>query len=447
MIPEVLSSQQLEYLKDAQTDLVMDSKEVLDSSFISLLDSIERKQLSQVISERRCAAGEVIMREGDIGDALYMIWAGRVVAFNGDLESPKILSYNGAGEIIGEMALLENRPRYATVVALGDLRLLKIKRDDFLNLIKNDPIVGMSITESLNRRLRLSDQARTRGITSEWRLIKQVNALEEEKNDLLDLQQLRQETSDLIVHDLRNPLSNVSLTIKMMEMMLPEEVANDNQQLLEIAKSGCDRMLRLVESLLEVSRMEEGLSALALTQVDFRELIEEIAKSYLIPNYRDIQLHVNLAETIPVIKADREKIERVLVNLVDNALKYTRDGEKIGIDVQVQDDELVVSIIDSGPGIPSKDRERIFERFSQVGNGKKGRRGFGLGLTFCRLVVEAHKGKIWVEPGENGKGSKFIFVLPLMSEVVETEDLQPSEVEIQPKSSTSVTILPQPIIS
>ncbi len=114
---------------------------------------------------------------------------------------------------------------------------------------------------------------------------------------------------------------------------------------------------------------------------------------------------------IPRIIADQGKLQRVMNNLLDNAIKFTPDGGEINIKVECNDTGVVVRVEDSGPGIPEEYRERIFERFVQVPGQRSRRRGTGLGLTFCQSVIEAHGGHIWVEPRPGG-GSIFFFTLP-----------------------------------
>ena len=385
----------------------------LDSPFLRLLASIERGQRSQLLSERRCAPGEFIVCEGEPGDALYLIWSGRAAVYLGDIENPTILGFREAGEIIGEMALLENQPRSASVVALTDLRLLKISRENFYNLVKRDPAVGLNIMEVLSARLRVSDQARNLGKSSERQLIRQVSALETEKQQLLELQRLRQETTDLIIHDLRNPLGSISLALNMLEMVLPEDILRENRELLDVANASGDRLMRLVESLLEVSRMESGEAQFHFAALDLAEMVNSVAGSMLIPEVRDIRIEQSLPGGLPRVAGDRDKLERVLQNLMDNALKFTPDHGKVTLAVELQAEHAILSVTDTGPGIPDDQRKRIFERFAQVAGDKRARRGFGLGLSYCKLAVEAHGGRIWVDPGPDGVGSRFAFSLPL----------------------------------
>lgn len=410
---EILSPQQIQRLSEDHDEAVHGNREASNPSFLRLLSSISRKQLNLLMTERRCVPGEVVYREGDAGDNLYMIWSGQVVAFMGQPDSPTILGYRGAGETIGEMSLLDNQPRSAWVVALTDLRLLKITREAFYQLLQQEPSLGMSIMEALSSRLRGSDQERSLGKTSERRLISQLSELEIQKQQLLELQQVRQETSDLIIHDLRNPLGSIQLSISMLEMVLPEEVLQENAQLLEIARNSCSRMMRLVDSLLDVSRMESGEAQLYFAPLDLPALLHSAAGSSLAARDRGIQMVVELPEALPTVSADRDKIERVVTNLVDNAVKYTPNGGQITLAARAEAEHLLLSVTDTGPGIPEEQRQRIFERFAQVKGDTRARRGFGLGLAYCRLAVEAHGGRIWVEPGPGGVGSRFAFTLPI----------------------------------
>lgn len=227
-----------------------------------------------------------------------------------------------------------------------------------------------------------------------------------------DLQRLRQETTELIIHDLRNPLSSIAVSLKLISLMLPEEVLKANQGILSIGQASCERMQRLVDSLLEVSRLETGEVRFCLEAVSLPEVIDEAIRRTAILARPGTEIHSIFEPGLPPVLVDRDKIDRVIMNLLDNALKYTPEGGQITVLVVRQDVGFVrVSVTDEGPGIPPEERERIFERFAQVADGQSRRRGFGLGLTYCRLAVEGHGGKIWVVPGDGGRGSCFMFTL------------------------------------
>lgn len=411
MSKQKFTSQELEHILSFQHEAEEEAYSGMESPLLRLLASVERGKLAPLLSERRCVSGETIVREGEQGDAFYLIWSGRVVVFSGDWQSPTILGFRSAGEVIGEMALLENQPRSATVVALGESRLLKIGKDDFFELLKSDPSISLSILGTLSTRLRQSDQARNLVKSSEKQLIDQVSELESEKQQLIELERLRQETADLVVHDLRNPLSSISLSLQMLEMVLPEDILNENRQLLEIARYSNNRMIQLVESLLDVARMEAGESLFTFETFDLIDVLCKVTDGLLVARKRHIRVERHLPATLWVT-ADRDKLERVLLNLLDNALKYTPNSGSISISAEQREEDVLVSISDCGAVIPEDERLYIFERFAQIPGDRRTRRGFGLGLAYCRMAVEAHGGRIWVEAVEEGKGNRFRFTLP-----------------------------------
>jgi signal transduction histidine kinase len=266
----------------------------------------------------------------------------------------------------------------------------------------------------LSGRLRDADNVRTSALQGGQQLVKQVSRLESEKEQLLELQRVRKETSDLIVHDLRNPLGIIYGVLNMFEMVLPVEVLHDNRELFDLATTGCERMQRLVDSLLDVAKLETGEMVLNLTSTNLRPLIEEAAhREALASKLRGVVIETAADDNLPPAIMDAEQIDRVLANLIDNALKYSPEQSHLFVDAHAEPGQIVVSVTDQGPGIPAQERERIFERFAQIAGDKPSRRGFGLGLTFCRLTIEAHGGHIWVEAGPGGVGSRFIFTLPL----------------------------------
>ncbi len=408
--------------RSSMTDTSSDSG--LGSPFLRLLATAGRDLLSKLMSEEHYSSGELIFAEGELGNAMYIIWSGRAAVVKGDFQSPTILGYRGAGDIIGEMSVLENQPRSASIVAMETLRTLKIKREDFETLLTSNPVMGLSILGTLSARLRAADNARRTSSRTETHLVRQVSELQSEKQLLLELEQLRQDTIDLIVHDLRHPISSLFGAIKILEMVLPEDVLEANQQLLNIANSNCDHLQLMVDSLLDVTQLEADDAQLKLGPTDLPYLIKDaIGRASIITDMENITVKFAPADALPSITADQEKISRVVGNLLNNAIKYTPSGGQVTITTESQDDYVVVSVIDTGPGIPPEDRERIFDRFIQLSGNLSRVSGFGLGLAFCRLAVETHGGRIWVEPGDNEIGSRFIFTLPLSTDVSKNQPI------------------------
>jgi signal transduction histidine kinase len=417
MTSQFLTPQKLHHLLSIPPSPTASASPALDSPILGLLAATERELLAKLISEQQYAPGEMILKEGDAGDALYIIRSGRVAIVKGDFSSPTILAYRGAGEIIGEMALLENKPRSASVVALEESRLLRMSYENFQAWLRSNPILEMNLSKALSARLRAADEARSQNLLATKSLSRQFSELQTEKQQLLEIQRLRQETSDFIVHDLRNPLSLITGAVNILEMVLPEDILQANRELLELIYINSERMKRMIDSLLDVARMDAGETQLLLAGLDLPPLMKKVMDR-MAPavQSKNIKLCLPPAANLPAVVADEEKIDCVLANLIDNAIKFSPPEGQITLSAERQAQHILVSVINTGPLIPPEDRERIFERFTQASSPSLRIRSSGLGLAFCRLTVEAHGGRIWVEPEAGGAGNRFVFSLPLAAE-------------------------------
>jgi len=408
MLPDKLTPAELEHLLAAELDTAALAAPVDEPHLLRLMPEMARKAPMQTMTEQTYARGDVIFHEGAPGDVAYLVWAGKALVIKGDLESPTILGYRGPGDILGEMALLENRPRSASLIALTDLRLLRIHKEDFMRLLSDIPSLSVEIMATMSARLRAADTIREATTQASYRLEKQVSALKTREQELLDLQRMRQETVDLIVHDLRNPLNVIVNVLELLDVTLPPAVREDNQQLLEVGHAAYNRMKRLVDTLLDTSRLESGEARLDLWKTDIAQLIQAAVSSMALSSFqKDVHFVTRIQEALPTVMLDAERIERVVCNLLDNAVKHTPRGA-ITIAAALEGEHIKVSVNDTGPGIPPAERERIFARFTQVEGEETRRRGFGLGLRFCYLAVQAHGGAIWVETGDDGIGSQFV---------------------------------------
>jgi NtrC-family two-component system sensor histidine kinase KinB len=233
------------------------------------------------------------------------------------------------------------------------------------------------------------------------------------------LEQARELITETLVHDLRSPLSAILGAVAILQEDLEEKGKLDevSRQGLQVAQRAGARVMSLVESLLEISRMQSGHMELSPSPVNLYTLAAAILADYRQQaNELGIILHNEIPGDLPTIRADPAKLGRVFANLLDNALKFTPSGGQVNISADLQIDGFIaVRIRDTGPGIPEEYRQKIFERFTQVPGRAGRRRGSGLGLTFCRLVMEAHGGGIRAEAGANG-GSVFVLTLPLSGE-------------------------------
>jgi signal transduction histidine kinase len=412
----ILTSQQLETIRQNCVGNPDGVPQTLDSGTFQAL-TLSGFTLSQT-TPRVCVTGEMICQEGEPGDALFLIRSGHAAIFKGSADAPIVLTCRGAGEFVGEMAILEDLPRSASVVALEEVQLIKMTRDDFQRLLSDSTKLDIGMLRKLSSRLREADDLITTTTHARRTLHSQVNELAAENQELLDLQRLREQTTDLVVHDLRNPLHSISGAVGMLQMVLPEAILQENHELFELINNTCARMQRLVDSLLDISRMEAGETELALEPAHLPQLIQSaVIRVSPVLQSRGIASQVFMPAHLPRILIDIDKIDRVLINLLDNAIKFTPSGGLISVKAEAQGAHIAVSINDNGCGIPPEQRDQIFERFARGSNGSSTLvRGFGLGLTFCRLAVEAHGGKIWIEDGDGSVGCKSIFILPLERE-------------------------------
>ena len=228
------------------------------------------------------------------------------------------------------------------------------------------------------------------------------------------LAQMREDLTHMIVHDLRNPLGSIMSSLQLIRTAITEQDETlPVMQLLGISIRSGQKLHRLIDSLLDLARLETGETELSRTPVSPAFLASEASEEVQpLALNKELVLEVNVAANLPKVVVDRDLILRVLVNLLDNALKFTPRGGHVSLDVKHSREGMLFSVSDTGPGIAEEHRQRIFERFMRLSNAV-GVKGTGLGLTFCKLAIEAHGGSIWVE-SEVGIGSSFIFSLPLV---------------------------------
>lgn len=228
-----------------------------------------------------------------------------------------------------------------------------------------------------------------------------------------ELETLRDDLNGMIVHDLRTPLT--SLLTGLQTLALVGQLNEQQQEFLGIATRGGQTLLGMINDLLDVSKMEAGSIKLEPGDVVPVDVIVE-ALTYVAPmaTQNGLKIARHVAPDLPVLRADSELVRRALINLLGNAVKFTPRGGIVTVAAFKDDqgDGVVFAVGDTGEGIPALALQRIFDKFGQVETRKAGHKmSTGLGLTFCKLVAEAHGGRIWVE-SKLGKGSRFLFTIP-----------------------------------
>lgn len=238
-----------------------------------------------------------------------------------------------------------------------------------------------------------------------------IRDISERKN----LERLRNDLISMIYHDLRSPLGNIVSSLDVFNAMLPEESDPAFRSLINIALRSTERIQRLTDSLLDMNRLESGhpvinsfaVSPLLLAR-DAYEAVSPIAEN------KGQKITISIPSDIPPVLVDADMIRRVLINLLENAVKYSPAGGEIELGARSERPSVLIWVRDSGPGISPEDQARIFEKYTRLSQSKSVK-GFGLGLAYCRLAVEGHGGRIWVE-SEVGEGTRFCLTLPIANE-------------------------------
>lgn len=235
--------------------------------------------------------------------------------------------------------------------------------------------------------------------------------------DITHLREIDRVKSDFIAtasHELRTPLTSVQMSVHLLLEEAAGGLTEKQHEVLEACREDCDRLERLMRDLLDLSKIEAGEAAPHLSPVSPGDLVVRAAEPFWTQmESRGVTLAVDAPRELPLVLADRAQIERVISNLVSNALRHTDRGGRIHISAVRRDGQVAVSVADTGHGIPPEYLPRIFERFIRVPEAPSG--GAGLGLAISKSIVEAHGGQIVVQ-STVGHGTTFTFTLPVTSE-------------------------------
>lgn len=279
-----------------------------------------------------------------------------------------------------------------------------------------------ALLEALNQRLENKVEVRTKA------LFRKVAEMEAANRQLKQLEHLKTGFLSSVSHELRTPLTSILGFAKLIgkdftKFFMPAEgdslhpKADRLLRNLDIVEKESERLTRLINDVLDLSRIESGKMLWRDEVLDLSDVLADavMAVEGRMENRPGVRLRLDLPPSLPSVLADRDRIHQVLINLLDNAIKFTQEGQVLveaGVDA---DGMLLVCVEDTGPGIPPQETEKIFDKFHQHGRAdtlKDKPKGTGLGLAICRHIVQHYGGRIWVEPGRE-RGSVFHFTLPV----------------------------------
>ena len=352
------------------------------------LTPAELEQLRRVTREIKYAADQTIFKEGDDGDGVYFVKDGLVqvsaVVGHADL---KMLSRVGPGELFGEMAVLDNESRSATVTAEAPTTVYFIARADLLHLLERVPRLSAALVREISRRLRDFNRQYVREV------------LESERLALVG------RFANSIVHDLKNPLNIIGISADM--TCMPLATAESRQISKVRIRKQVDRISNMLTELLEFAAGSH--TNFVLAQVDYKtfveQLIEEIRQEVAL---KSVTIEYVNAPPAILVRINPQRLSRVFHNLIGNAADAMASGGAIKMSFSRTETEIVTEFEDSGKGIAPQILDRLFQAFATYGKTN----GTGLGLSICKKIVQDHKGKIYAHNVPNG-GALFGFTLPL----------------------------------
>ncbi len=373
----------------------------LEKLHVSEIDSIAR-----LCIQEKFAKGSVIFVEGAAADKFYIVMDGEVDVWKdyGD-HRRRLLASHGPGHFFGEMALVDELPRSATLLARTDTLALSIERDAFHTLIRSNVSIALSVMKSISLMLRTSNEAFVKDLTEQnARLEMAYSELKAAQNDSLRNERLSTigKFSSLILHDIRNPLSVMKALAELIDDSAEKPV--DVHSGMVRMRSEIFRMERLAAEFLDYSRGEIRLSLGVCT---VQNLFQQVAEG-MGNKFQKSGIVLVLEDKVRgAIVVDGDRFVRVLLNLLDNARKAMPTGGEAHVLAERDGDELIFTVSDTGEGMSKEVQARVFEPF--FSNSGKG--GTGLGMLIVKNIVEAHEGSVELF-SELGSGTRIRISLP-----------------------------------
>lgn len=388
---------------DLQTDLG-EIVSVLRKTLLSLSDPLDEQSLADInriaalCRVRQFEAGEVLMNEGDAGDTVHIILEGNAEIVKGH-HTPTALTiaYRHTGEVIGEMSLDNDQPRFATVVAGTGLKTVVIPFE-----VLHGTSIKWRLLWQMGRKLREAQEVRYRELA---RLNRELHGVSSLQSAFLTM----------IRHEMMSPITKMVMATDLLKRALtPEVVRQDSApRLFAILEDGITEIKEQVQSLVDYAAMTGGDQQIFTKDlVAFKDTIQSLVeKKY---GNKNIKLETMTDSHIFVIGNQRRLME-AMSHLIDNALKFSNDGT-VNVLVQCWAEKRLANfvVLDNGCGIPNDMQEKIWEPFVQIVPPimNRGIHGLGLGLALTRIIIRSHGGNVWVK-SEVGRGSEFGFWLPM----------------------------------
>jgi signal transduction histidine kinase len=381
--------------------------EILHQVFTGLSEE-ELAELASVAELRTYPPGTILCHEGRAEEIFYVIVSGRAeVSKYIQADMQRVLHRPGPGEFFGEIALVQEGPRTATVRTIEPTTVLEIGHEAFLSVLNRSASMAIRIMLQVTSRLRDADQRAIADLRRKNVELAQAYA------ELAAQQKLRSEFLTTVAHELRTPLTAATGYLQLVNS--GAVTLEQAPQFLETVAHNLDTVIHLVNNILFLQELElitPEFKPLAISEVVLKA-VEEIAKR---ATESGLTVNTRIQQKLPQVIGDAGGLGRAVGALLDNAVKFSPEGGEIGVRIQARDETVCIEISDPGVGFPMEQLDDIcrpFTRIEESGGHLFG--GVGLGLPIAKQVVESHGGHIEIE-SEVNKGSTFTIVLPIAEE-------------------------------
>ena len=384
------------------------------------LDDSELEEIAELTEFHTYPAGHILCTEDEFEDVLYIVADGKISISKlmGEGDDEKTLRLGGRGDMIGEMALIQNAPRAATVRTITECTVLEMEKQDFEIILSRSPRMAIDIIRITLDRIRSNDKSVIENLQNTNKVLRQLD-----RNKMEFIQ--------VAAHELRTPLTVLNGYVKVLQSSKELAANTPLAGIVDGIVKGTQRIHEIVNLMLDVTRIDAEDLKIASVPVPYKHVIDDVVKGFKNAlEERNIRINIQHAQGIPSINGDPALIQKALYQLIINAIKYTPDGELIIITtrpVTISDNVpgIEIAVRDSGIGLDVEHHDLVFEKFYQVGSvdlhssGKTAFKGGGpgVGLAIVKGVARAHGGKVWVESAghdeENYTGSTFYLQLPL----------------------------------
>ena len=368
----------------------------------------EVQELVENSRVRSLPAGTIICREDQVEYTFYMLLDGEVEVTKGiNSTEARLLKVLSPGDFFGEMALIHNAPRAATVTARTDVVVLELDKSSFDTVLQRSPSVSMAMVREISNRLRMNDQMAIEDLRI------RAAELAEAYQKLAEEEHTRREFLTSVAHELRTPLMAASGYLQLLQKGMVS--GPQLQEALNTTARNVGQIVSLVNDILFLQEIELVLPD--FQPVDMSEIAKNVTEAYRARAAAgNVKLKLNsVGRRDGLVSGDAKSLERAMTALVDNAIKFSPRGGDVEVRLARRDRLLTIAVQDHGIGIPAEIQPRIFDRFYHVeksGDDLFG--GLGLGLAITRQVIQQHRGRLDVESAPQ-KGSTFTITLETSS--------------------------------